>query len=200
MEDNRTENNNIILEYENLIRSIERDFDKEDLIGFINSTKLYEMPANLYTRKEELGLIKHMLSVYYSMLDIAERRCIQINNDSVIIVALFHELFKHDFYILDVVNCKEYRNDGDKVDSVGRYKWVSKLDYKYNQETQSVGIRTLENVRLLRQFINLTKEEEEALIYCDTSVISKEDLSKLLSRNKLLLLLHCADLLDTYER
>ena len=100
-----------------LIRSIERDFDKDKLINWLENSDFFYAPASTrYHSNFEGGLCAHSLSVYYSLEALcntfaSESKYVELEDgskkeeitckydkDSIIIVSLLHDISKANFY------------------------------------------------------------------------------------------------------
>lgn len=205
-------NNENITRYESLLNSITRD-GKESLIEFIRNSDFYTAPASTrYHLAEEGGLLLHSLHVYDALVSkknnpMWKDALKNVSEETMIIVALLHDVCKTYFYGQEMKNQKTY--DEEKVksarakdikhDSNGDFIWetvpVYTIDDKY-----PLGHGN-KSVVFIMQYIKLSMEEIAAIThhmgaYCD----SKEwnTLGQAYTKYPLALALHEADLESTY--
>lgn len=128
---NRTE---LIEKFERLLLSVQREgIDK--LLAYIRKSDFYIAPASTrFHSCHEGGLLEHTMNVYECLIrkknnptwkEIIE----EIGDESLIIVALLHDICKTNFYVVEMKNKKVYSENGKKIDSNGRYDWVSTPGY-----------------------------------------------------------------------
>lgn len=195
-----------------LINSIERDFNKEKLINWLENSDFFYAPASTkYHSNFEGGLCSHCLSVYYSLEALcntfaSESRYITLEDgsqkeeitcrydkDSIIIVALLHDLSKANFY--------EKYNRNVKNEVTG--KWESVEEYRTIdvQKRFIFGNHEETSEFMVRSFIPLKVEESVAILHHMGGAghdSSQTDLSVIYSKYNLAALLHTADLLSTF--
>lgn len=195
-----------------LINSIERDFNKEKLINWLENSDFFYAPASTkYHSNFEGGLCSHCLSVYYSLEALcntfaSESRYVTLEDgsqkeeitcrydkDSIIIVALLHDLSKANFY--------EKYNRNVKNEVTG--KWESVEEYRTIdvQKRFIFGNHEETSEFMVRSFIPLKVEESVAILHHMGGAghdSSQTDLSVIYSKYNLAALLHTADLLSTF--
>lgn len=132
--------------FENLMATVTRD-GKDDLMDYIRTkTDFYTAPASTqYHLSCEGGLLQHSLNVYDCLAAKKEspvwKRVLEdIPEESLIIMALLHDLCKVNFYVKGTRNQKTY--DADKVaaaepwqrkhDDMGDFVWETALRYEVN--------------------------------------------------------------------
>lgn len=132
--------------FENLMATVTRD-GKDDLMDYIRTkTDFYTAPASTqYHLSCEGGLLQHSLNVYDCLVAKKEspvwKRVLEdIPEESLIIMALLHDLCKVNFYVKGTRNQKTY--DADKVaaaepwqrkhDDMGDFVWETVLRYEVN--------------------------------------------------------------------
>ena len=83
-----------------IVNSINRErFNKEQVINKLNNSDFFNAPASTkYHAHYAGGLCEHCLNVYDNLVKIVEMKGMAIDNDSLKIVALFHDLSKMNFY------------------------------------------------------------------------------------------------------
>lgn len=195
-----------------LINSIEREFNKEKLINWLENSDFFYAPASTkYHSNFEGGLCNHCLSVYYSLEALCntfaseskyitledgsqkEEITCRYDKDSIIIVALLHDLSKANFY--------EKYNRNVKNEVTG--KWESVEEYRTIdvQKRFIFGNHEETSEFMVRSFIPLKVEESVAILHHMGGAghdSSQTDLSVIYSKYNLAALLHTADLLSTF--
>lgn len=160
-----------ILRFENLLAKYKRN-GLYKLIDYIRlETDFYEAPASTqYHLACEGGLLQHSLNVYDCLS--AKRQSFiwdkvleDTAEESLILVALLHDICKANFYTKGTRNQKTY--DIDKVaaatkqnvkhDDMGNYVWETVLRYQIDDKIP-LG-HGEKSVVLIGQFIDLTMEE-----------------------------------------
>ena len=195
-----------------LINSIEREFNKEKLINWLENSDFFYAPASTkYHSNFEGGLCSHCLSVYYSLEALCntfaseskyvtledgsqkEEITCRYDKDSIIIVALLHDLSKANFY--------EKYNRNVKNETTG--KWESVEEYRTIdvQKRFIFGNHEETSEFMVRSFMPLKVEESVAILHHMGGAghdSSQTDLSVIYSKYNLAALLHTADLLSTF--
>ena len=200
----------------NLVRSITREGVQMDrLIAQLEGSDFFEAPASAkYHNAFKGGLCDHCLNVYDTLVSICEgiypdtcddlgnviQKNIPYSEDTLKIVALFHDFDKMNKYEVSVFNNKVYSPTGSKYDELGKFDWVSKQGYK-RKETSEVfvlGTHGENSVYMTSTFIPLSTEEYAA-IQAHSSVYDNPqlDTTAIYSRYHLACLLHVADLTST---
>lgn len=156
--------------FESLLSKVYRDSVIE-LINYIRTeTDFYEAPASTQFHLAcEGGLLQHSLNVYDCLYAkkqgfIWDKVLEDTADESIILVALLHDLCKANFYIKGTRNQKTY--DVDKVaaapkqnvkhDNIGDFIWESVLKYGIDDKIP-LG-HGEKSVILISQFITLTPE------------------------------------------
>lgn len=156
--------------FESLLIKVNRD-GMTELINYIRTeTDFYEAPAStLFHLACEGGLLQHSLNVYDCLYAnkqsfIWDKVLEDTADDSIILVALMHDLCKANFYTKGTRNQKTY--DVDKVaaapkqnvkhDNIGDFIRESVLKYGIDDKIP-LG-HGKKSVILIRQFITLTAE------------------------------------------
>lgn len=194
-------------EFIELISKVERDgFDKEGLINKLNNSDFFIAPASSkYHCAYSGGLCEHSLNVYYNLIKIInskdnlDKAC--YSEDSVIVSALLHDISKMNFYEQYFSNKKVYCDDGDKVDNLGKFKWVSVPSWKQRDEKFVYGSHEMASEFIARQFIPLTLDESVAILHhmggrnWDSA---QDNISCIFGQYQLAFCLHMADMMATY--
>lgn len=164
----------------------------EQLLTWLKTTDYFRAPASAnYHGAYEGGLLEHSLSTY----DNLDRLCgifeTDVEPESRIITALFHDLCKTDFYIKTKRNVKE---DG-VWKTVDGYAFDDKLPLGHGEKS----------VILLMKYIELSRAESLAIRWhmggWDESAqgyIGGKSISAAFAECPLAVLLHMADMADNY--
>lgn len=196
---------NIKQEYINLLRQIKRpNCDIDGFIAYLESTDFFNAPASTqYHCSFPGGLVLHTLNVYDTLKSLNEslehRRW---REDTILIVSLLHDLDKILKYEKTSKNEKEYCSDGDKSDSIGKFRWKTTETYRVKDSSSKVnlGNKGFAAYMIASMFFSLSAEETYAIMYQYSAISSEQltDLSAILSRYPLCVLLHSADIIATY--
>ena len=199
-----------------LVQSIKRDCDKEGLIQFLKESDFFTAPASTkYHGAYEGGLCAHCLNVYDRLEAMAfNGTCYNILieptdgplkyedfEDTLKIVALFHDISKTNFYEKFFANKKVYSDSGSKSDNGGRFDWVVETSYKVRESKDRFifGTHGQNSERIISSFIPLRTEESCAIINHHSVYDNPNlDITVIFNRYPLLTLLHIADLYATY--
>lgn len=179
-------------EYISLLRSTERD-GIEKLIDYLeNKTDFFTAPASAkFHNNFDGGLLEHTLNVYNNFRELLVMKDIELEEASIIISALLHDLCKCNFYI------KEERNR--KVDG----KWESYETWGYNKNLTIPLTHSSRSIRIIRNFIPL-KFNEELIIFYHMGPYGGEDyeyrnlLQTVNEQHPETLLFYTADLIASY--
>ncbi|SDB68730.1 hypothetical protein [Butyrivibrio sp. INlla16] len=160
-----------IKRFEELMGSVERDGVKELMDYIKNKTDFYTAPASTQFHLAcDGGLLQHSLNVYDCLVAKKEspvwKRIIEaIPEESLIIMALLHDLCKVNFYVKGTKNQKTY--DPEKVaaaenwqvkhDDKGNFIWETVLRYEID-DTMPLG-HGEKSVMLINCFMKLKTPE-----------------------------------------
>lgn len=160
-----------IKRFEELMGSVERDGVKELMDYIKNKTDFYIAPASTQFHLAcDGGLLQHSLNVYDCLIAKKEspvwKRIIEaIPEESLIIMALLHDLCKVNFYVKGTKNQKTY--DPEKVaaaenwqvkhDDKGNFIWETVLRYEID-DTMPLG-HGEKSVMLINCFMKLKTPE-----------------------------------------
>lgn len=193
----------------------------EDLIIKLESSDFFTAPASTtYHMNYAGGLCQHSLNVYNTLVKlvkqfyeseitdangtvyISDRTTHSIDSDSIIIVALLHDVCKMDFYESYMKNEKVYRATGTKRDEQGSYDWVSTPRFKVRDADKRFLYAThgVNSEYIIHEYIPLTLEESVAIVnhMGTSSEMNLIDQSSIFSKYPLAALLHSADYLSTF--
>lgn len=183
--------------YIQLLKSVRRP-GVDALIDYLEKSDFFEAPAStIYHGSYAGGLVEHSLNVYTMLqwyvanLQDSDFELPKIGEESVIIVALLHDLCK--------VNC--YRESTRNVKNEQTGKWEKVPCYK-RDPLLPMG-HGGKSVFIIQQFIRLTPEEAQAIYWhmgaYDTSPYNTlNELGKSYETNLLAFLLNQADMMATY--
>jgi hypothetical protein len=194
-------------EFVSLVSSIKREGANIDrLLNKLENSDFYFAPASTkYHLDCEGGLCLHSLNVYHNLLKLV--KCIPgldpycYDEDSLKIVALFHDISKMNIYERTVKNVKQYREDGDKWDEMGRFKWVAEPSFKVKEKKFVYGSHEMTAEYIIRQFIPLNIDESVAILHHMGTLgwdSAQDNIAEIYSQYQLALLLHTADMMSTY--
>lgn len=183
--------------YIDMLRRTKRE-GIEDLIIYLEGSDFFTAPASTqYHGSYEGGLLEHSLNVYnclvfeYENLKDAEFNLPELPEDSLIIVALLHDLCKVNCYVESTRNVKNEKTG--QWEKVPFYKREPKLPMGHGAKS----------VFIAQQFIKLEVYEAQAIFWhmgaWDISpYMTLNELSQSYEMNLLALLLHQADMKATY--
>lgn len=178
--------------YLNLLRSTGRE-GMENLINYLeHKTDFFTAPASTkYHGAYEGGLLEHSLDAYEHMMKLSRiYQLSEINESSIVITALLHDICKVNFYKID------YRN---KKNEKGVWE---KISYYKIDDTVPLG-HGEKSVIMLQPFISLTIDEIMAIrwhmgSFSGNDYTTTQSLSKAMEQYKIVTLLHMADLAAGY--
>lgn len=189
--------------FEQLLRSTNRE-GIDDLIAFIQKSDFYTAPASTrYHSCHEGGLLEHSLNVYdrlkAKLNDEVWKSNLDIEEDTIIIVSLLHDLCKTYFYTTEFRNKKIYSENGTKKDGNGRYDWETVPSYTIDDKfPMGHGEKSM---FMIERFVRLSKAEAMAVRWHMLWTEPKEcynSIGKAIQLYPLVLALNEADLEATY--
>lgn len=178
------------------MKYVKRDGAYELLDWLENRTDFYTAPASTrFHLHEEGGLLRHSLNVYESAERIREAFEVQVPDESLVLVTLFHDLCKANFYRQVVKNVRET----DPV--TGLVRWTQKPCWEVADQFP-VG-HGEKSAILLSQFVKLTLDEIAAIRWhmgaWDSAVRGGDrGINAAFEKYPLAALLHLADAAATY--
>ena len=177
-------------EFIKLLNSTNRE-NMDKLLEFIEKTDFYKAPASTkFHGAFEGGLLEHSLKVYEILKDKGEKAIIPIETpvESIIIIALLHDICKANFYKVDYRNAKNQFGEWEKVPY---YTVEDTIPYGHGEKS----------VMMLTEYIKLTVEEKYAIRWHMGFTEPKElytTLGAAFKKYPVALLMHEADLEATY--
>lgn len=177
-------------EFLGLLKSVNRE-GMDKLIEFIEKSDFFKAPASTRFHGDyEGGLLEHSMKVYEILLDKVKNSPIEINisDESLIIIALLHDICKVNFYKVDYRNAKNAFGEWEKVPY---YTVEDTIPYGHGEKS----------VMMLTEYIKLTVEEKYCIRWHMGFTEPKElynTLGQAFKKFPLALLLHEADLEATY--
>ena len=183
--------------YIQLLKSVRRP-GVDALIDYLQNSDFFEAPAStIYHGSYAGGLLEHSLNVYNMLqwyvanLQDSDFELPKISEESIIVVALLHDLCK--------VNCYHESTRNVKNEQTGKWEKVP----CYKREPLLPMGHGGKSVFIIQQFIKLTPEEAQAIYWhmgaYDTSPYNTlNELGKSYEMNLLAFLLHQADIMATY--
>ncbi len=210
-------------EFIDTLKSIKRpDCDVDGLIAYLEETDFFYAPASTrYHCSFPGGLCLHSLNVYKALKRLVKNfasKVVEIpgdenststkqivpnySEDTMIIVGLLHDLGKINFYEVSARNVKVYSDTGTRRDSLGNFDWQEEQCFKVkeSEDRDIIGTKGFTANYIAGMFLSLTKEEVVTLTN-QYSALDREplpDLSNILGKYNLTVLLHAADILSTY--
>lgn len=114
-----------------LCSTVKRD-GMDALMEWLEKSDFYTAPASSrFHGCYRGGLLEHSLNVYDALVGMVGRYPdLSIDPESVIVVALFHDLTKANYYAVDYKNVKVYSDSGSKKDERGYFDWVAEPYYR----------------------------------------------------------------------
>lgn len=175
-----------------LINSIEREFDKERLVKWLERSDFFIAPASAkYHGSCKGGLCEHSLNVYYSLLSLRDKFLPNsINDDSLKIVGLLHNASKANYYETYFRNVKDENG-----------KWIQVQEYKVRDDRFIYGSQEQTAEFMVSTFIPLEVQERVAILHQlggqghDSTQVN---MGTIFGEYPLATLLHTADLLSTF--
>lgn len=177
-------------EFINLLKNTNRE-GIEEFIQFLEKTDFFKAPASSrFHGNYEGGLVEHSMKVYEILKEKVKNAVVdlRVSEDTLIIVALLHDICKANFYKVDFRNAKNERGE-----------WV-KVPYYTVDDTIPYG-HGEKSVMMITEYMKLTSEEKYAIRWHMGFTEPKElynTIGAAFKKYPLALLLHEADLEATY--
>ena len=177
-------------EFINLLKSTKRE-GIENLISFLEKTDFFTAPASTrFHGAYEGGLLEHSMKVYETLDKKIKQTYLGINIDesTIKIVALLHDICKLNFYKVDYRNAK---NELGVWEKVPYYTIEDTIPYGHGEKS----------VMMISEYIKLTSEEKYSIRWHMGFTEPKEvygTIGQAYKKYPLALLLFEADLEATY--
>ena len=181
--------------------------DINGLVNWLTTSDFFTAPASTqFHANYKGGLCYHTLNVYHNMIklyNLYKDTLPAIDPQSLIIVSLFHDVSKIDFYEMYVMNKKVYNPNGTKHDNMGKFDWVAQEAYKVKDaENRFLAVNHgVNSALLIGRFIPLSLEENVAIMNHMLNTDDKAvnyDQSAIINKYPLLALIHLADFASTF--
>lgn len=179
--------------------------DIQGLVDYLLNSDFFVAPASTqYHCNYEGGLCEHSLHVYDNLVKLADMYAPgKYSKNSLLITGLFHDISKTDFYEKYIMNKKVYSDSGSKHDNQGRFDWFAQEAYKVKDAEDRFlgGEHGLNSMLILTQYLPLTYEESLTIIHHHAGLGEAKqlwDLSAIMGRYSLVVLLHMADFISTF--
>ena len=189
-------------EFIDLINSINREFDKEKLIDWLeNKSDFFTAPASTrYHCFYEGGLCEHALNVYYTLKNLNYSYMPELTATAEEAEQGIHK-YKYDEDTIKIVSKANYyemyaRNVKDKSGN-----WQQVLEYKARDDRFVYGSDEQNTEFMVSAFIPLTLDEKVALLHKSGGTAfdsTQENIPTIFDKYQLAALLHCADMLSCY--
>ena len=177
-------------EFISLLRSTNRE-GIEEVIQFLEKSDFYKAPASTrFHGSFEGGLLEHSMKVYEILKHKVKNSVLDLNvsDDTLIIIALLHDICKVNFYKVDYRNAK---NERGKWEKVPYYTVDDTIPYGHGEKS----------VMMITEYMKLTVEEKYCIRWHMGFTEPKEaynTLGQAFKKFPLALILHEADLEATY--
>ena len=177
-------------EFISLLRSTNRE-GIEEVIQFLEKSDFYKAPASTrFHGSFEGGLLEHSMKVYEILKHKVKNSLLDLNvsDDTLIIIALLHDICKVNFYKVDYRNAKNERGEWEKVPY---YTVDDTIPYGHGDKS----------VMMITEYMKLTVEEKYCIRWHMGFTEPKEaynTLGQAFKKFPLALILHEADLEATY--
>lgn len=194
----------LIEKFEQLLTSVKRDgIDK--LLAYIRKSDFYRAPASTrFHSCHDGGLLEHSLNLYECLLSkkqnpIWAEVLREVDDESLILVALLHDLCKSYLYVPEFKNKKVYGDTGTKKDEGGRFDWQAVKGYSTDDKIPyGHGEKS---VMMIEEFIKLKPIERYAIRWHMGFTEPKEywnTLTTAIKKYPVILAVHQADMEATY--
>ena len=149
--------------FKDLLSSVKRDGIPEFLQYLIDKTDFFIAPSSTkYHDARDGGLLHHSLKVYDNLVALSKMFTVDVPADSLIIIALLHDVCKANFYQMTKKALPRKDEKGELVlDDFGRKIWDETLVYDIvDRFPCGHGEKS---VILIQRYIRLTDEEIMAI-------------------------------------
>ena len=153
---------------------------KEKFKEFLTKSDYFTAPLTTeYEYSYEGGLAQYGIDVLNTMWELYDTNRfdkIKLNDYNFEILALFHSLYKVNYFEKYAKNVKLYVNNGANFDEFGNYMWKSEVGYKVKdaKDRFTTGSSGLTSYMILKNFLPLSDEEALAIIHFNYDVSTKD--------------------------
>lgn len=164
-----------------------------DLLEWLEKSDFYMAPASTkFHGNYAGGLLAHSLNVYRALKDLVQLHKLSVSEETIAIVALFHDTAKVNLYQKGVRNVK----------NVETGKWETVEAY-HIEEKFPCGDHADKSIIILQNFIKLKSDEIMAIAahmggWTSSVKGGSQFVSKIFEKSPLAVLLHLADMTATY--
>lgn len=138
-----------------LLKSTEREGIDKLADYLTESTDFFTAPASTkFHNNFRGGLAQHCLNVYENFKSLLEIKGVEMQEDSIIICALLHDLCKCNTYVVETRNRKNDQGQWEKYNI-----WVTNKDVEIPLPHAS------RSIAIIRKFIKLSIKEELTIFY-----------------------------------
>lgn len=179
-----------------LVNQLDPQFcDIDSLLNFLDSSDFYVAPfTSKYTGSYKGGLCEYSLKVYLIFEDLTKKYLPNTESSSVILLGLFCNLWKTNYYEIYTRNQK---NEQGQRTQVQEYR-VTESNNRY-----VCGSNGLNSFMLISRFCSLTESEIVTLVNYNCGMddgYKNQDLPAILKKYPLVDLLHSANLIACYVK
>lgn len=170
------------------------------LVNMLESTDFFIAPASIYYHcAYRGGLCAHSLNVYDNLINLVAMKGYNYGKESLITVALLHDVSKLNFFEEYAKNVKHYSDNGSKRDEFGRFDWVAEKAYKAKEFPNRfvLGTHEMNSVFIISKYFDLNAEETASILNCLGEYGKSEnyEITQIFNSYPLACLLHVADMM-----
>lgn len=164
----------------------------QNLLDWLEKSDFYYAPASTkYHGNYRGGLLEHSLNVCVALKELVSLNKLDISDESLAIVSLFHDICKTNYYKEGKRNVKNEKG-----------QWVEKTVYEVDEKFPC-GDHADKSIIILQQYIKLTPDEIFAIrahmgAWDNASKGGSYFIDKIFEKSPLAVLLHLADMTATY--
>ena len=186
-----------------ILRSIKRENSNiEGLCEFLQKSDFFTAPCS---SKFHLGiaggLCLHSLNVYFNLCFLNDLKQTNLDEDTLKILGLCHDLGKIGVYEQYIQNKKVYSDLGSSSDSIGKFEWISVPAYKKRDiPFVLLGSHGEMSEYITRCYIPLRLQETSAIYnhHSGFDAPPSTNLTAIYNQYSECILLHLADMLSCY--
>lgn len=161
----------------------------DKIISWLEETDFFEAPASTHYHENYIGgLVEHSLKVYDAYKKLKTSFALDIEDKSIIIMSLLHDVCKTNCYIKSKKNVKVGQN------------WITE-DYFSFEDSTPIGHGQKSVILLLQKGLELSELETFSIVAHMGTYDKSEcfDSTITYNRNELSMWLHVADFISTYK-